>query len=61
MLNIKLISPFDEIGEKIEIENLENFLQNFVQTILQQIDVEIRHLINTKNEGIIVTPVDTDS
>ena len=32
-----------------------------MEEILKGIEMETRHLINTKNEGIIVTPVDTDS
>ena len=33
----------------------------FAAEILEGIDIEIRQLVNTKHEGIIVTPVDTDS
>lgn len=60
MLNVDLLSP-QVLKNELSDDKILEFLRNFVEVILTSIDVEIRHLVNTKNEGIIVTPVDIDS
>jgi hypothetical protein len=64
MLNLSLLTSVEGISNSSVIQNdedLDKALQDFIANILKAIDVEIRHLVNTKYEGIIVTPVDTDS
>ena len=46
------------VNSKSEIDQP---LNEFMAKVMAAIDIEIRHLVNTKHEGIIVTPVDTDS
>ena len=60
MLNVDLLS-LQVLKNELSDDKILEFLRNFVEVILTSIDVEIRHLVNTKNEGIIVTPVDIDS
>lgn len=62
MLNVGLITSVSDVEEKVDTpDKLSKYLKNFIDEILTSIGIEIWHLVNTKNEGIIVTPVDTDS
>ena len=68
MLNHILFTDLDietdkkaQVSKVSRVEEVQEAICSFMAHIMTSIDVEIRQLVNTKHEGIIVTPVDTDS